>query len=267
MPQPSTLRFCSLGSGSTGNAAVVESRQGGVVRRLLVDCGFGPRQLEQRLMRAGLVCSDINAVFVTHEHSDHVGSAVRFAQRYKVPLWMSSGTYAAIGSPSLGHLLQLVRDGDRIDLGNFEAIAFTVPHDAREPLQLRCSDGARQLGIATDLGHATAHVLNNIAHCDALLLEANHDPDLLSRSAYPPFLQKRIAGPLGHLPNQTAADILRAVMHPRLTQVVAAHLSARNNHADIVRPLLSQVLGWQPNRLVIANPEHGTPWIPVGEPA
>lgn len=267
MPGPGTLRFCSLGSGSTGNACVVESRAGGVARRLLVDCGFGPRQLEQRLMRAGLVSSDINAVFITHEHSDHIGCAVRFAQRYQIPLWMSSGTHAAIGSPALGSLLHLVRDGDRIDLGNFEALPFTVPHDAREPLQLRCRDGVRQLGIATDLGHATAHVLNNIADCDALFLEANHDPQLLALSAYPPFLQRRIAGPLGHLPNQIAADILRAVMHPRLTQVVAAHLSARNNHADIVRPLLSQVLGWPLERLVIAHPLHGTPWIPVGESA
>lgn len=243
----------------------MESRQGGQFHRLLVDCGFGPRQLEQRLARAQLACTDIDAVFITHEHSDHVGSAVRFAQRYQVPLWMSAGTHAAIGSPALGGLLKLVRDGERIHLGSFEAIPFTVPHDAREPLQLRCSDGARALGIATDLGHATAHVLASIAHCDALLLEANHDPDLLARSAYPPFLQRRIAGSHGHLPNQTAADILRAVMHPRLTQVVAAHLSARNNHPDIVRPLLSQVLGWPSDRLVIADPLRGTPWIVVGQ--
>ena len=243
----------------------MESRQGGQVRRLLVDCGFGPRQLAQRLMRAGLTCSDIDAVFITHEHSDHIGSAVQFAERYQVPLWMSSGTHAGIGSPVLGGLLKLVRDGDRIDLGSFEAIPFTVPHDAREPLQLRCSDGARQLGIATDLGHATAHVLAHIANCDALLLEANHDPDLLARSTYPPFLQRRIAGTHGHLPNQRAADILNAVKHPRLSQVVAAHLSARNNHPDIVRTLLTQVLGWPLDQLVIADARLGTPWIPVGE--
>lgn len=259
------MRFCSLGSGSSGNATVVESRQGGQVRRLLVDCGFGPRQLAHRLMRAGLTCSDVDAVFITHEHSDHIGCAVQVSQRYKVPLWMSSGTHAGIGSPALGALLKLVRDGDHINLGSFEAIPFTVPHDAREPLQLRCSDGVHHLGIATDLGHATAHVLAHIADCDALLLEANHDPDLLARSAYPPFLQRRIAGTHGHLPNQTAADILAVVKHSRLTQVVAAHLSARNNHPDIVRKLLSQVLGWPLDHLVIADPVHGTPWISVGE--
>lgn len=256
-----------MGSGSSGNATIVEGRQGGHTHRLLVDCGFGPRQLEQRLLRAGLACTDVDAVFITHEHSDHIGCAVRFAQRYQVPLWMSSGTHAAIGSPALGSLLKLVRDSERMDLGSFEAIPFTVPHDAREPLQLRCSDGARALGIATDLGHATAHVLAHLADCDALLLEANHCPELLARSAYPPFLQRRIAGSLGHLPNQTAADILTAVKHPQLTQVVAAHLSARNNHPDIVRTLLSQVLGWPLDQLVIADPAQGTPWIPVGEAA
>lgn len=245
---------------------MVEGRQDGLVRRLLIDCGFGPRQLKQRLARAGLDCPDIDAVFITHEHSDHIGSAVSFAQRFQVPLWMSSGTHAAIGSPDLGEYLRLVRDGDRIDMGTFEALPFTVPHDAREPLQIRCSDGTRHLGIATDLGHATAHVLAQLTQCDALVIEANHDPELLARSAYPAFLKRRIAGGQGHLPNQTAADILQAVNHPGLTQVVAAHLSERNNHPDIVRPLLSQVLGWPMNKLVIADPAHGTPWLTVGEP-
>lgn len=261
----STLRFCNLGSGSSGNATVVEGRQGGRIRRLLIDCGFGLRQLQQRLARAGLDCNDIDAVFITHEHSDHIGSAVLFAQRYRVPLWMSGGTHASIGSPTVDGLLRLVRDGDHIDLGNFEALAFTVPHDAREPLQLRCSDGARHLGIATDLGHATPYVLAQLAQCDALLLEANHDPELLARSAYPAFLQRRIAGTHGHLPNQTTVEILNAVKHPRLTQVVAAHLSERNNHPDIVRPLLSEALGWPMDQLVIADPKSGTPWLRVGE--
>ncbi len=232
-------------------------------RRLLIDCGLGPRQLEHRLGRAGLACADIDAIFITHEHSDHIGCAVVFAQRHQTPLWMSAGTHAAIGSPVLGSLLRLIRDGESLDLGTFEARPFTVPHDAREPLQLRCSDGQHHLGIATDLGHVTAHVLAQLSQCHALLLEANHDPEMLVRSAYPPFLQQRISGAFGHLPNQVAAEILRSVRHPALTRVVAAHLSERNNDPRLVKKLFADVLGWTADDVVIADPKRGTDWLDV----
>ena len=257
------LRFSSLGSGSSGNGTVVEGGSGSGARRLLVDCGFGPRQLAQRLTRVGLACSDLDAIFVTHEHSDHIGCAVSFAQRHSIPLWMSQGTHAAIGSPVLGALLHLVRDGDAIDLGTFEARPFTVPHDAREPLQLRCSDGAQHFGMATDLGHATAHVLAQLTGCHALLLEANHDSEMLAQSAYPPFLKRRIGGGWGHLSNTAATDILSAIAHPHLTRVVAAHLSERNNRPDLVRTLFATTLNWEPDSVLVAHPALGTDWIAV----
>ncbi len=258
------LRFCSLGSGSAGNSTVVEGRSGGVSRRLLVDCGFGPRQLAQRLARAGLACSDLHAIFVTHEHSDHVGCAVALAQKFSIPLWMSHGTYSAIGSPPIGDLLRLASDSDGIDLDVFEARPFTVPHDAREPLQLRCSDGESHLGLATDFGHATAHVLAQLAGCHALLLEANHDVEMLSQSDYPPFLKRRVSGDWGHLSNTTAAEILAALAHPGLKHVVAAHLSERNNRPDTVRQLFAKTLGWDSDAIVIAEQRTGTQWLPVG---
>ncbi|MGP1629627.1 MAG: MBL fold metallo-hydrolase [Giesbergeria sp.] len=259
------LRFCSLGSGSAGNGTVVEGLNSTGTHRLLVDCGFGPRQLAQRLARAGLACSDIDAIFITHEHSDHVGCAAAFAQKHATPLWMSPGTHAAIGSPALGHLLHLVQDGDAIDLGSFEAHPFTVPHDAREPLQLRCSDGEYHLGLATDLGHATAHVLARLAGCHALLLEANHDPQLLEQSGYPPFLKRRVSGDLGHLSNMAAADMLATLAHVGLQHVVAAHLSASNNRPALVQQLFAQTLGWNTEAIVVADQSLGTDWIAVGQ--
>ena len=258
------LRFKSLGSGSSGNATVVEGRSGAQVRRLLVDCGLGIRQLQNRLGQVGLEPDDIDAIFITHEHSDHIGCARALALRQRIPVWMSRGTHAALGAPDFDGLLQFAHDGQPLDLGTFVAHPFTVPHDAREPLQLRCSDGAAHLGILTDLGHATSHVLQQLAGCHALLIEANHDPQMLAASRYPAFLQRRIGGDFGHLSNSATAGILRALRHPGLHCVVAAHLSAQNNHPDLVRPLLAQVMGWEAERIKVADPVHGTGWQSVG---
>ncbi len=257
------LRFRNLASGSSGNATVVEGRAGTQVRRLLVDCGLGIRQLQTRLGHAGLALEQIDAVFITHEHSDHIGCVRTLALRQRIPVWMSHGTHSALGAPDFDDLLHLAQDGQAIDLGTFEALPFTVPHDAREPLQLRCSDSAAHLGLLTDLGHASAHVLKHLAGCHALLLESNHDPQLLAASRYPLFLQRRVGGDHGHLANAAAADILRAVQHSGLQCVVAAHLSAQNNRPELVRPLLADALGWEAERIGIADPLNGTDWQPV----
>ena len=258
------LRFRNLASGSSGNATVVEGRTGTQVRRLLVDCGLGIRQLQARLHLAGLALEQLDAVFITHEHSDHIGCTRTLALRHRIPVWMSHGTHSALGAPDFDGLLHLAHDGQAIDMGTFEALPFTVPHDAREPLQLRCSDGAAHLGLLTDLGHASAHVLQHLAGCHALLLESNHDPELLAASRYPLFLKRRVGGDHGHLANEAAAGILQAVQHPGLQCVVAAHLSVQNNRPDLVRPVLAHALGWTPERIGIADPVHGTDWQTVG---
>jgi len=258
------LRFKNLGSGSTGNATVVEGRSGSQVRRLLIDCGFGIRQLQGRLAQAQLQIEDLDAVFITHEHSDHIGCALAVALRYRIPVWMSHGTHAALGAPDFDGMLRVAHDMEAIDLGAFEARPFTVPHDAREPLQLRCSDGARHLGVLTDLGHASDHVLQQLHGCHALMIEANHDPELLQASRYPLFLKRRVGGPYGHLANRATADILRAVRHPGLQRVVAAHLSAQNNAPDLAQQALAPALEWPAEAIAVASPTTGTPWLAVG---
>ena len=257
------LRFKNLGSGSTGNSTVVEGRSGVQVHRLLVDCGFGIRQLQSRLAQAQLQIEDLDAVFITHEHSDHIGCAQAVALRYGIPVWMSQGTYDAIGQPDFGGMLRVARDLEPIDLGAFEARPFTVPHDAREPLQLRCSDGARTLGVLTDLGHATAHVLARLSGVHALLLEFNHDSELLANSAYPAFLKLRVGGRHGHLSNAAAAEIARAVRHEGLRHVVAAHLSEQNNRPEIVRRLMAEALGGHEAEMLTASASEGSPWLDV----
>ncbi len=257
------LRFRSLGSGSTGNAALVEATSGGRTSRLLIDCGFGLRQLDLRLARAGLAATDIDAIFVTHEHGDHIGCAHSLSRRNRIPVWMSEGTWLATGGRDFEGRLNLARDDAEFAVGDIAVQPFTVPHDAREPLQLRCSDGARTLGVLTDLGHATAHVLSRLSGVHALLLEFNHDSELLANSAYPAFLKLRVGGKHGHLSNEAAADIARAVRHEGLRHVVAAHLSEQNNRPDIVRRLMADALGGHEAEMLTASASEGSPWLDV----
>ena len=255
------LRFRSLGSGSTGNGTLIEASSGGRTSRLLVDCGFTLKHLDARLARAGLAASDLDAVFITHEHGDHIGCVHALSRRERLPVWMSEGTWLATGARDFEGRLQLARDGAEIALGELAVQPFTVPHDAREPLQLRCTDGARSLGILTDLGHATPHVLARLAGLDALLLECNHDSEMLAASAYPAFLKLRVGGNYGHLSNAAASDIARAVHHGGLRHVVAAHLSEQNNRPELVRRALAEALGAQEDEMLTASAADGSPWL------
>lgn len=258
------MRFCSLGSGSTGNAALIEASSGITTTRVLVDCGFSLRELERRLAMRGLAIEDIDAVFVTHEHGDHVGCAFHLARKHAVPLWMSRGTWRALGEPNLpSHLLHFARDLHMVQLGDLQLMPFTVPHDAYEPLQLRVSDGGACLGILTDAGCATPHLLAQLHRCRALLLECNHDRTLLANSAYPASLKARIGGRLGHLSNDTSARILADCMHAGLKHLVAAHLSERNNRPAIAQAALSAVFGGRPEDVIVADPGSGFEWLEV----
>ncbi|PUE55940.1 MBL fold metallo-hydrolase [Limnohabitans sp. Rim8] len=261
------LRFKSLGSGSSGNATLVEAQSGAHTTRLLIDCGLRLRDLEARLIEAGTCAEDLDAIFITHEHGDHIGCARSFIKRYSTPLWMSQGTWLAVSDGGAWtpyqHLLNVARDSSAIELGDLQAMPFTVPHDAREPLQLRCTDGHRHLGVITDLGHVSSHVVASLQGCHALLLEANHDPDLLQASGYPVFLKQRVSGPWGHLANHAAADLLARVKHDQLSCVLAAHLSERNNTPELARTSLCEAMGCSPLDIDVADPLTGSDWLVV----
>jgi len=255
------IRFKSLASGSSGNATVVQARDGAQLTHLLIDCGLGIRQLDKRLAQAGLAAAQIDALFITHEHADHIGSARQFALRQNIPVFMSHGTYAAIGQPDFGGLLQLVCDGMQLGIGAIEVRPFTVPHDAREPLQLTCGDGASRLGVLTDLGHASPHVLEQLAGCATVLLECNHDRDLLAASRYPAFLKRRVGGDWGHLANEAAAQIAENLRASGLKQVVAAHLSEQNNRPELAREALAAAMGCDASDVAVADGPSGCDWI------
>ncbi|MEP6873550.1 MAG: MBL fold metallo-hydrolase [Burkholderiales bacterium] len=255
------MRFCSLGSGSSGNATLVETGHGAAASRLLIDCGFSLRELGTRLARIGLGCDELDAVFITHEHGDHIGCAVALARRHGLPLWMSRGTFRAIGAPDLAGLIRFARDGETIAIGELSALPFTVAHDALEPLQLRLSDGRRHLGVLTDVGSISTHLIASLQGLDALLLECNHDRAMLAASSYPAPLKARIGGRLGHLSNDTAAQILAACLHDGLKQLVAAHLSERNNTPALVRAALAPVWDAMSKDIVVADQQYGFGWL------
>ena len=255
------IRFKSLGSGSTGNATVVQGRAGTTLSHVLVDCGLGIRELDKRLAAAGMLAEQLDAIFVTHEHGDHIGCARQLALRERIPVWMSAGTYDAIDRPDFEGLLHLCADGMALDFGALQVRPFTVPHDAREPLQLTCSDGAARLGVLTDLGHITAHVQDHLAGCGTLLLECNHDEAMLLASAYPPFLKKRVGGGWGHLANSAAAALAQALQPLGLRQVLAAHLSEQNNRPDLARQAIATALACAPEDVLVADAANGSDWL------
>ncbi|MFT7772575.1 MBL fold metallo-hydrolase [Roseateles sp.] len=256
------MRFCSLGSGSGGNSTLVEASQGITSTRLLVDAGFSMRELVRRLARAGCTPEEVDAIFITHEHGDHIGCALAFATRYRLPLIMSRGTWRAVGNADFDPaLLRTARDGEVIALGDMALQPFAVPHDANEPLQLTLGDGARRLGLVTDLGCAPDDVAAALAGCQALLLECNHDETLLRNGRYHPALKKRILGSHGHLSNAAAADLLARCLHPGLGVIAAAHLSEQNNTPELAHAALAAVLGGGAPEIRIAHPTQGLDWL------
>jgi len=259
------MRFAFLGSGSDGNSLLIEATEGTAVTRVLLDCGFGIKETARRLERLGVTPDQLDAVLVTHEHGDHVGSAYAFAARHKLPVHTSHGTWLATSH---------MRGADAADVrvccadhafsvGGLQIHPYTVPHDAREPLQFVLTDGQVRLGVLTDAGMETPYVTARLAGVHALVLECNHDREMLRNSVYPYSLKRRIGGDFGHLANDIAASILSQVNHPQLSGVVAAHLSKQNNTRELVGDALAGVLGVLAQDILIADQDEGLGWQSV----
>ena len=251
------LRFCCLGSGSEGNATVIEAGDGLATTRILLDNGFNGRQLRLRLARAGLAVEDLDAVVLTHEHSDHVGGVHTLLRQAALPLYCSAGTARAA---SLEAAYSEVVAGEIVSIGALQLMPFPVAHDAAEPLQYVFGDGDRRLGVLTDIGAPADAVFSALAGIDALLLECNHDVEMLRASAYPPFLKVRILGDHGHLSNAQAAALLQQLDCRRLRWVAAAHLSRRNNQPHLARAALAAVVGCADEEVLVADQDNGLTW-------
>lgn len=251
------MRFASLGSGSDGNGLVVEAG----ATRVLIDCGFGVRDTSARLARLGLEPSSLTAILVTHEHNDHIGGVPAFAARYRIAVWATFGTLTVTADRFDGMERVYAFDShERFAIGDLEVIPMCVPHDAREPVQFVLTDGARKLGVLTDIGSTTPHVEASLSGCHAIVLECNHDETMLVNGSYPYPLKQRIGGRYGHLCNEAAAALLRALDTSKLVHVIAAHLSQQNNTPALAQCALAAALGCASDWIGIADQVDGFSW-------
>ena len=251
------MRFASLGSGSQGNGLVVEAGS----TRILLDCGFSIEETVGRLGGCGIVPEDLDAVVVTHEHDDHIGGVARFAARYGLPVYLTHGTFKALdGARSSLADVTLIDSHTAIPVGDIEIQPFPVPHDAWEPTQFVFRDGAVQLGVLTDVGEPTPHIRSMLSGVDALVLECNHDPDMLAKGSYPAWLKRRIGGRFGHLDNAAAAALLAGLDCSRLQHVIAAHLSQHNNTPALAQGALAAALNCSPGWIQVATQGGGSGW-------
>jgi len=252
------FRFSSLGSGSRGNATLVQSGSTCV----MLDCGFSEKQARQRLEQQGLEFSAVSAIVVTHEHSDHINGVGAVARKHNIPVYMTRGT-AAQGRHGEVPQLNLIDVHDRFEIGDIELQAYPVPHDAREPVQFTFSDGAHRLAILTDTGSSTPHIEQMISGCHALMLECNHDKEMLANGPYPERLKQRVGGRYGHLSNCQSREILASLDTSLLQHIVAAHISDKNNTAEKACQALAEALDCHTSDIARADQDTGLEWYSI----
>lgn len=252
------MRISSLGSGSRGNGTLIEDEH----TCILVDLGFTLKEAVNRLHRQGRNPEDVDAILVTHEHADHIHGVAAFARKYKTPVYLTPGTY---NGERMGVIPELrkVNCHRAFRVGSIGVEPVPVPHDAREPCQYVLSSGRRRVGVLTDLGHITPFVEQRYEECDALLLECNHDVEMLKNGPYPWPLKQRVGGDHGHLNNEQAAGLLRKVELGRLQHLIICHISEQNNLPELATEALRDPIdGWS-GRLHVATQAAGFDWLEV----
>lgn len=250
------MKVASLGSGSRGNATLVSTES----TTILIDCGFSLRETERRLARLGVSASEITAVLVTHEHTDHIRGVGALARKYNKPVWMTHGTFRAGNTGELPLLNEITAE-QVVELDDIQVTPFAVPHDAAEPCQFLFSNGDLRLGLLTDTGMITPHIRDMLSGIDALLLECNHDINMLEEGEYPETLKQRVGGNYGHLNNEQAAELLDQINISKLSFIAAMHISEKNNTAFLAKQALNSVLGWHDYEINIADQDSGLGWV------
>ncbi|MBM7567905.1 MBL fold metallo-hydrolase [Paenibacillus sacheonensis] len=247
------MRFTVLGSGSTGNATVVKGQDATV----LVDAGLSAKRLDELMREQGVSGHEIDAIVVTHEHSDHIKGLGAFARKFNVPIYANEATWAALERHvgQLGDELRVVFEtGESLDFGMLRATSYAISHDAAEPVGYVFEEDGLKLSLATDLGYVSDKVRLMIEDSDVLVLESNHDVNMLRMGRYPWNIKRRILSDVGHLSNEAAGEALCQLMTDRTKRVYLAHLSLDHNLIDLARMTVNEVL--ESNGFFFKRDEH-----------
>ncbi len=234
------LEFCTFASGSGGNSALVSCGR----THILIDAGISMRRITSALREMGLTPSDLSAVLITHEHVDHVSGLSTMTRYYRVPVYASGKTAAALleSHPSLGGVLNAFEAGACFEIGGAAIHSFRTPHDTPESVGYRIHDGERTFAVLTDLGYVPDSVYEAVKGSDAVILEANHDVGMLESGPYPAFLKKRILGDRGHLSNEVSGYLARRLIESGTRHIVLAHLSKENNLPQLAYSTVSRLI-------------------------
>ena len=261
-----SLQFAVLSSGSKANCSVVRS----LSNTVLVDCGLSLRETELRIRHLGLEPNQIEAIVISHEHTDHTCGVRLFVKRYGVPVYMNRET-ARAAKFEHGEFVPF-ETGARFSIGDLSFMPVSVPHDAADPVAFRIDAVSKSIAIVTDLGYVTPHVEDIIVGLDALVLESNHDKDMLQRGPYPWHLKQRILSRVGHISNCTASSVLEQIvarLDSKLKVVIGGHVSEKNNTPQLVQEALSAAIiksAVQSDRcpeVLVASAKAPTRWIEV----
>ena len=256
------MRFCSLGSGSSGNSFVVQDN----VTTLLIDCGFGLKETVTRLNRYGIKPGELNAILLTHEHEDHIKGAFSFSNKYKVPIYLSHGTFTMCKKKinvSYDINFNIINSFQSFMINDIEVTPIPVPHDAREPFQFKFNSKLKSIAIITDLGFITKHLIKNLKEINALVIEFNHDKNMLIDSDYPQSLKDRVSGLYGHLENMESIKLLRSINYKSIKWIAAAHLSKNNNNEKLVRTLIADATHKEHESIKIIDQVNGMDWLNI----
>ncbi|WP_257657536.1 MBL fold metallo-hydrolase [Parapedobacter lycopersici] len=252
------LFISSVASGSNGNCYYIGNEQDAV----LVDAGISCRETERRMARQGLSMQRVKAIFVSHEHSDHIRGLSVLANKYQLPVFLSAGTRSACRLAIPERLLFPITDQQTVTIGGLQVAAFRKYHDAADPYSFVIDHSGTSVGVFTDIGRVCEQVIARFAQCDAAFLETNYDEELLMGGRYPYFLKQRIRGGYGHLSNTEALDLFVNYRSARLTHVFLSHLSRDNNDPELVTTLFNRHC--EETTVVLAGRYAETPVYQIG---
>jgi len=253
------LKIASLGSGSKGNATLISN----LGTTILTDCGFSLKKFEAKAADFGLNITQIDAIFVTHEHSDHISGVAKLASKYQLPIYTTLGSAKKLKETVDQGLIHYIYGDEKVVVGDLEILPITVPHDSAEPVQFvfSCVKSSKKLGILTDSGHISQHMLKAYSNLDGLLLEFNYDDEMLNNGPYPLSLKQRVSSDYGHLSNQQSMSLLKTIDIGKMNKLIIGHISEKNNDPTIIDELFKQEVDLPVP--LLATQTEGFSWVQI----